>query len=195
MARLRYTNRPDQKTTVYTEYVYQYRNFDSPNPDYDINESRLGMTYNFSPTMTALIQVGYYWQKQQGGPGRQGPTYEASLTNLGKHTIYYIVLQGGYYEDYFTSQNLGFARYHRLLVSIKHNLERNIYVGLSSNLELADYELDRNDVIFGITGSVGYDILKWLSLSVEYTHQERDSNIDTEEYVDNRVTLFLKATY
>lgn len=195
MARLRYTNRPDQKATVYTEYFYEKRNFDAPYPDYDINEPRLGMTYNFSPTLTALIQVGYYWQKQQNGPGRNGPTYEASLTNLGKQTIYYIILQGGYYEDYFTSQNLGFARYHRILVSIKHNLERHIYVGLSGNLELADYESDRNDVIFGITGSAGYDILKWLSLSMEYTHQELNSNINTDEYVDNKVTLILKATY
>jgi hypothetical protein len=195
MGRLRYTNRPDPNLTVYTEYFYEYRNFDPPYLDYDIHEPRVGMTYNFSSTMQASLQVGYYWQKVQDGPGKNGPTYIASLTNLDKRTTYSLLMQGGYTEDYFTSQNLGFVRYYNFAASIMHSPEKHIHLGLSGNLGLVDQSNNQNETIYGITGTVGYDVLKWLTLSLVYTHQEEDSNIETSEYIDNRLMLTIKAIY
>jgi len=196
---LRYTNRFEQRTSAYVEGVVLVRTFDEslvdPRRDYNVYNPKVGINHAFSRTLSGQLEVGYYWQDEENGPTNSNPTYLASLTNIDQRTTYNITLQGGYYEDYVTSENLGFTKYHRLLVSARHRLERRMFVSLAGNLEYADYTDDRHDLIYGGTAAVGYDILKWLSASVNYTHQHRDSNEDLNDYTDNRIIFSIKAIY
>jgi len=195
-ASFRYTNRYGPKSSVYLDNTVLRRDFDSQaKQDYDVYNPKIGTEHAFSRTLTGLVEAGYYWQDQKKGPTRAAPTYKASLTNIDQRTTYNITLQGGFYEDYATSENLGFTRYHRLLVSANHRLEKRMFVSMMGNLEYADYTFDRDDKIYGGTVSAGYDIVKWLSVSVQYTYQERDSSQDSADYTDNKAMLTIKAVY
>lgn len=195
-AKLRYTNRFGPKSSVYLDNLLLRRDFkNSDTQDYDVYNPKLGIIYAFSRTLTGQIEGGYYWQDQKYGPTRSAPTYNASLTDFDQRTTFNITLQGGFYEDYFTSQNLGFAKYHRLLVSAFHRLERRLFISMSGNGEYADYTNDRDDWIYGGSATAGYDLLRWLSVSVQYAYQERDSSQDPNDYKDNRVTFTIKAVY
>ena len=73
-ANARYTYRFSAKTSVFAEYTYSKRTFDSSAPsesqfssDYDIHEPSVGMTFAISPTLTASVQVGYFWAKPKTG--------------------------------------------------------------------------------------------------------------------------------
>jgi len=195
-ASLRYTNRYGPKSSVYLENTVLRRNFKSAtSKDYDVYNPKLGMEHAFSRTLTGLIEGGYYWQDQKDGPTRSAPTYKAALTNVDQRTMFNITIQGGFYEDYFTSENLGFAKYHRALVSIMHRPERRVFVSLMGNGEYADYTDNREDWIYGGAAAAGYDVFKWLTVSLTYTFRERNSNIDSNDYTDNRVMLAIKAVY
>ena len=109
-AHVRYTNRYTANSSVFGEYSYTKREFDPPSVNYDIHEPYLGITHAFSPTFNASAQVGYFWKQPVSGEKKEGPSYKASLVNLDVRTTYTVSLQGGYTEDYFTAENLGFNK-------------------------------------------------------------------------------------
>ncbi|MCX5845256.1 MAG: outer membrane beta-barrel protein [Deltaproteobacteria bacterium] len=191
----RYTNRISPKSSIFAEYTFSQRNFDPPSTDYDIHEPSVGITYAFSPTFNASAQVGYFWKEPEIGEKTDGPSYKASITNLDVRTTYILSLQGGYTEDYFTSENLGFNRYHRLTGSITHYLEKRTSVGFSGNVERAEFDQDRKDWIWGASGTLSHTPLKWLTLALEISHRERTSNIDANDYTENRGIIRITATY
>ena len=199
MGNIRYTNRFTPKAAVFGEYTFTRREFSESNPpkiNYDIHEPSVGMTYTFSPTWNASAQIGYFWKEPDSGSTIGGYTYKASIVNRDVRTTYVVSLQGGYYEDYFTSENLGFSRYHRLTGSITHFLEKRTSIGFAGNIERVNYtSQDREDWIWGAVGTLSHTPLKWLTLALEVSHREDNSNIDTNDYTENRVMIRISATY
>jgi hypothetical protein len=203
MANGRYIYRFSPQTSVFADYTYWRRTFDSSETsepqfsrDYDIHTPAVGMTFAFSPTFTGSVQVGYFWTKPKTGSGTDGPSYKADLTNSDSRTTYILSLQGGYTEDFFTSENLGFARYHRLTGSLNHSLSRRLSIGCLGSVERAEYDTDdRKDTIWGIGGTASYMPMKWLTFGLEVTHRERQSSVDLFDYAENRAVLTITATY
>lgn len=191
----RYTNRFSPKTSIFGEYTFSQRNFDPPSTDYNVHEPSVGITYAFSPTFNVSAQAGYFWKQPEIGEKTDGLSYKASITNLDVRTTYILSLQGGYTEDYFTSEDLGFRRYHRLTGSIKHFLEQKTSVGVAGNVERAEFDEDRKDWIWGASGTLSHTPLKWLTLTLEISHRESNSNIDSYDYKENRGIITITATY
>lgn len=197
----RYTNRFSEKSSFFVDYAYAIRTFDDDDDtadtqeDYDIHEPTVGITYAFTPTLTASAQVGYFWQTPEEGDGHDGVSYRGELRSTDPHTVYLLSVQGGYHEDYFTSDNLGFSRYHRIAASVTHQAAPRLSVGARGSIEWADYEFDRDDTIWQAGGNVSYMPLKWLRLSLDASHWEVSSTDDEAEYTENRVVLSITATY
>lgn len=193
----RYTNRFSAKSSIFAEYTYFIRNFANASiRDYDIHEPIVGFTSAFSPTMTALVQAGYYLQDPKTGPKKDGLSYKAELKNIDPRTSYQLNLQGGFTEDFFTSENLGFNRYHRITGSVRHFLEKRFSVGCLGSAEWAEYENPKHlDTTWGVTGTASYMPLKWLTFSLEVSHRERLSDVATYEYKENRAMITATATY
>ena len=203
-ANARYTNRFSAKSSAFAEYTYTKRTYAAPGSaaepattDYDVHEPNVGMTFAISPTLTASAQGGYFWTEPKTGPGKSGFSYKGELANSNPHTTYKVSLQGGYTEDLFTAENLGFNRYHRLTGSLNHRLSMRLSLGCLGSLEQADYGgvSEHSDTIWGISGTASYMPLKWLTLALEVSHKERQSNIASYEYRENRGMFNITATY
>jgi hypothetical protein len=192
MATARYTYRFNPGTSIFGEYVFLRRDFEPPSIDYDVYRPSLGVAHDFSPTLKGRAQLGYFWQNPSLGSTIGGLYYDASLSQRSMRTTYTVLFQGGYNEDYFTSQNLGFSKYHRVIGTISHQLRRRMTMGLSSSLERADFRTGKIDYIWGVRGDASYQILKWLTISLEASHNENRSNIDSSDYKENRA--FFKAS-
>jgi hypothetical protein len=197
MAKGRYTNRFSARSSAFAEYTYSKRTYAEPSTaGYDIHEPNVGMTFAFTPTLNASIQAGYYWMNSETGSGNSGYSYQGDLTGIDARTTYKLSLQGGYKEDLFTAENLGFTRYHRLTGSLNHQLDQRISIGCLGSVERAVYDAtDRTDTIWGISGTASYMPLKWLTLALEVSHRENQSSLDTASYAENRVMLKMTATY
>jgi hypothetical protein len=115
----RYTYRFDPKLSVFGEYTFVREDFKRPGIDYDIHTPSLGIEYKFSPTLIGTLQGGYFWQFAQDDSRSRGPTFIASLTQRGQKTSYALAVEGGYTRDYFTAENLGFAKYYRAYGTIR----------------------------------------------------------------------------
>ena len=202
-ANARYTHRFTPRYSLFTEYTYLKRSFDSAgssasssSPDYETHEPSIGMKFLLSAALTASVQAGYFWTRLKTGTGKEGVSYKGDLANTDPRTTYGLSLQGGYTEDFFTAQNLGFIRYHRLTGFFNHMLGRQISLGCSGNVEYAEFETsDRRDTIWGISVRGAYSPLKWLTFALEATHRENQSNVDAFVYIENRGMLRIIVMY
>jgi hypothetical protein len=202
-ANARYTNRFSAKSSAFAEYTYTRRTYESlatatapATPDYDVHEPNVGMTFAISPTFNASAQAGYFWTEPKTGSGKSGFSYKGELSNLDLRTTYKVSIQGGYTEDLFTAENLGFNRYHRLTGSLNHKLDQRTSLGCLGSLEQASYGApDHSDTTWGITGTASYMPLKWLTLALEVAHRDRQSDIASYEYQENRGMFKITATY
>jgi hypothetical protein len=192
----RYTNRFSEKSSAFADYTYSVRNFtNASSMDYDIHEPFIGVIYAFTPTLNGSVQVGYYLQSPKVGSKNDGLSFKGELANLDPRTTYRLSVQGGYTEDYFTSENLGFQRYYRLTGSLTHFLEKRLSVGCLGSVERSEYDPDRRDTTWGVTGTASYMPAKWLTFSLEVAHRDRQSNVPLNEYTENRVMVMATATY
>jgi hypothetical protein len=191
----RYTYRFNPRTSIFGEYTFLRRDFDPPGVDYDVHRPSLGIEHAFSPTLSARIQAGYFWQIPVTGSTKGGLYLDMNLTQRAEKTTYTLSLQGGYTEDYFTAQNLGFTKYYRGIGTITHRLLERMTVGLSGSLERAAFSSDRKDWTWGINGNASYTVLKWLTLSLEASHRENNSNIDNLDYSEYRGIFRVTASF
>jgi len=197
----RYTYRFNPRTSVFGEYTQSWRNFDSPSVDYVVYRPSLGVEHAFGPTMSGRVQVGYFWQNPKRGSTIGGPFYDLLFTERGQRTTYTLSFQGGYTEDYFTAENLGFIKTHRVTGRVSHQLMRRMTVGLFGSYEWAKYpeivggERRPKDQIWSIGGTAAYQIMRWLSLSLDLSHRENRSNISDRSYSEYRGLLRITAAY
>ncbi|HUN55360.1 MAG TPA: hypothetical protein VMU29_09415 [Smithella sp.] len=198
----RYINRFIPRASAFIEYIFSDRSFSSSELNYNINEGDVGLTYTFSSTLKGSAQVGYYWMTPKIGSGQNGITFKGDLSSTDKQTAYSVGIQGGYIEDYFTSQNLGFQQYYRATGSITHFLDRRLSIGLLGSIERVPGSNStpvpsQRYTILGAGANLSYLPLKWLKISLEYHYSQNTSNYYYEEsdYMENKAMLTVTATY
>ena len=194
-AAARYIHRFNPRTSLYANYAFLRQDFDPPGNDYDVHTPTFGIDHAFSRTLSGRAQLGYFWQDSQNGSTQRGLNYALGLTQRAQRTTYTLSFQGGYTEDYFTSQNLGFTLYHRGIGTVTYRLMQKMTVGLTGSLERAEYATDRKDVIYGISGNASYQLLRWLSVSLNASHRRDDSDNNAFGYTENRAMLGITAAY
>ena len=199
LGRGRYTYRFDPRTSVFGEYTFQGREFEKqvvvPALDYDIHAPAIGFEHAFSPTLSLSAKFGYFWQIVQGGSNEAGPLYDILITQRAQKTTYTLGFQGGYTEDYFTAQNLGFAKYHQVIGTISHQLMERLAVTFSGRYQRPKFNDGRLDNIWGVTTGASYPILRWLALGLDFSYTEDHSNRDASNYTDFRGMFRITATY
>jgi hypothetical protein len=194
----RYIYRFNPHSSVFGEFVFLAREYESPGTDYNVYNPSLGLEHAFSSTLNGVFQIGYFWQDAKGIPTFSGPTFNISLTQRAQFTTYNIGLEGGYREDLFTSQNLGFTKYYRAFGSITYQLYRRTSLGFYITGERAEYSQaypGRIDWIGTASGTISHQPLKWLTISLVGSHRRDTSNQNEFDYTENRVILRLTATF
>jgi hypothetical protein len=112
------------------EVYYLLRDFESPSNDYDIHRPSVGIEHAFSPTLNGRIQLGYYWADPERGDTIDDIYFDVNVSQRAERTTYTIALQGGFTEDFFTAENLGFNKYYRGIGRVSHQLLERMTVGI-----------------------------------------------------------------
>jgi len=186
------------KATASLNGGYTKQEYTVQSMNYAIYESSLGISYLFSPTLSASAQAGYYWQNQEIGQNNNGVTFKADITQKDARTTYNLSVQGGYTQDLFTAQNLGFRKYYRATGSITHFLDRQLSVGCLGSVERSESDTGQRDTRWGAGANISYLPFQWLKFSLEYAYNQNNTNYfyeATNEYKENRGMLTITATY
>ncbi len=195
MASGRYIYRFDPRTSMFVEHTFFSRNFESPNTDYLIHRPTIGIDHAFTPTMRGRGQIGYFFYDPERGSKKEGLFYNINFSKTAEKTVYSISFNGGYTEDYFSAENIGFTRYHRILGNITQMVWENFKVELLGSAERAKYMGNRVDNIWSVKAIGSYILLKWLTVSLEFSHRENHSKIDQYDYSEYRGLFKISATF
>lgn len=192
----RYNHRASATTTLFIDYEYLTRDYDTPGIDYTVNSPTIGIEYRFDPTLTGVARAGYFWQNPEIYDGQDGFNGMLSLTQRDRVTTYSLILEGGYREEYFTVENLGFTQYYRASVVVNHRMTERFTVGLIGIVERTDYaQSPRKDWLYTADATADYRILRWLTFGARVGYGEDDSNIPAASYDEWHAFVTLTASY
>jgi hypothetical protein len=192
----RYNHRTSATTTLFIDYEFLLRDFDDPGNDYIVHAPSVGIDYRFSPTLTGTARAGYFIWDPDRGDQEDGYNGLLSLTQRDRLTTYTLILEGGYREDLFSGDNLGFAKYYRGSAIVDHRLTERFSVGFIGIAERVEYtQVDRDDWLYTVDATADYRILRWLSVGARVGYTEDDSNTDVNSYDEWHVYLTLTASY
>ncbi len=192
----RYIYRFNPRTKIYGNFSYELKDFDSPGINYSVYSPTVGLEHAFTATLIGRAEAGGFWTVVDTGPSLSGPVYNFSITQTGPRTTYALAIQGGYREQYFTTENLGFSKYNQIVASVTHKLMERLSLGFSGILARDEYQFpSRTDDSWALTGKLSYQPLKWLTVSLEASNNARDSDLNGDSFRENRGILRLTAVY
>jgi hypothetical protein len=169
--------------------------------DYRVHQGTLGTSLAFGPHTTLDVGAGYFFQDVDSGEDRDGPVANVLLSTRRERLTLRLGGNGGYDESYFTSENLGFAKYWEAVGAVEYQLTAPLAVLASGSYRWEKYYdttgagEDRTDKTWLATAGFRYAFLRYLTLSLDGTHTERSSDVREEEFTDNRATLRLTWAY
>ncbi len=190
---------------VYTRYDFLYHDieeaaFGNQGNDYRVHQGALGLSVGLGPHSEFSAEGGYFLQDYLNGDQTEGPAFSAGVSTRSQKTSLRLAGSGGYEESYFSSENLGSSKYSQVLGSADYLLTEDLRLLASGSYRWqeffgADIERDRKDEVWRARAGCSLSFWRWLSLSLEATHSERQSTDPTVEFRDNRVMLRLTGEY
>jgi len=202
-----YTHRFSPRTQ--TNLSYSYDSFDYEEiredyvgirEDYVVHSSSLGLSHQLTEQVSGSISGGYYVQDREQSDDTSGFIGNASLDGTFRFEKGAFTLNGssGYRQQFFEAENLGFSKYYEASANFSYQLLERLSTTLSGFYTRDDYKEavpDREDDTWGGSAALNCLLFHWLSGSLSYQYRQMDSSIGANDYIDNRVTLTLTASY
>jgi hypothetical protein len=185
---------------AYARYSIAYRDADdeigTDDEDYIVHEPALGLSMSFSPHTSLEAEVGYFLQDPDEGDNEEGFVLNANFNTRKDRTSLGIQTDTGYDLDYGTSDNQGFSKYSDNSARVDYQVAENLGIFATARYRWEDFtETNRTDHTYEGRAGITYSFRRWLSASLEGGHLRRDSDDDTQEFKDNRVTLRITTSY
>jgi hypothetical protein len=211
-----YTYRFNPRTQANLTYGYDKVDYDEENlegrvdleegtlifdRDFENHRFSLGLSHQFTPNISGGISAGYSVRKPKTGDSTGEPTASASLGIISERSSFNLKAVTGPGFQSLQAQNLGYNIFTRVSADYTYLLAENLSTSLNAFYSYYDYKdtvsvLEperRKDHLWSARASLGYLFLEWLSASLNYRYIQRESTIDQNDFVDNRVTLKLTA--
>jgi hypothetical protein len=206
--RVRLNHRLSPSYGLFEQYRQIYRNYDGSqagpaqadtdgqqNLDYLVYAPSVGVFYQFDPTLTASLGVGYFYQQVQNGKDQQGPFPTAEINKLWDYQRWSIRARGsaGIGSDDFSAQNQGFTRYTQTEVIARYNFTRQFYGDASFLYRYSDYINSADDEVDHYISpriGLGYDVFRWMNVKLSYSYNKLiATNSSVNDYEENSVLL------
>lgn len=190
---------------VYVRYDFLDHDYEDPasaseRNDYQVHEGNLGVSLGLGPHTEFNLEGGYFFQDYDAGDHTDGVSFSGSLITRARRTTLRLEGSGGYGEDYYSSEDLGSTQFRQVSGSADYLLTEDLRIFGSASYRWEEFFgedalRDRTDKVWRTTAGLSFSFWRRLSLSLQGTHSERDSDDPSEEFEDNRVMLRLTAAY
>ena len=205
--RVRLNHRLSPRFGIFEQYRQIYRNYDGNqagqaqagdgqlNQDYLVYAPSAGVFYQFDPTLTASLGVGYFYQQVQNGKDQQGPFPTVDINKLWDYQSWSIRTRGsaGLGSEDFSAQNQGFARYAQADITGRYNFTRQFYGEGSFLYRYSDFINSADDEVDHTIRpqlGLGYEVFRWMNVRLSYSYNKLiATNSNENDYAENSVLL------
>ncbi|MDP2645662.1 MAG: outer membrane beta-barrel protein [Desulfobacterales bacterium] len=195
-ASARYNYRFDPNTLFNIKYGLATRDFTTgTSENYRVHTGSAGINHSFSPITSVSFDAGYYKQVNDRTHDQVGLFFNALLNHRVQNGDFSLGGKSGWDEGFLDATRRGFTRYWETTAGFNYNIQDDL-----STATFLSYRKNRSE-ISGLeddtmTGRIGLrkNFLRWYSINLDYTHRIRNSDVLTDEYADNRITMSVSAS-
>lgn len=199
--RLRVNNRMTRHLSTYVQYEHTYLDYDQTvdagTDDYHIYLPTVGFNYQLDENTRVDVGVGWYFQdKDNFDDDDDGFVMNAAVDKVWpfRRGLIGATLLSGLDIDDEGSEDLGLRRYASLSTRGEYaftpRFSGNVNVGYRWD-DYPDQTVDRTDQTLFAGAGLEYQALRWMFLNLDYSFRDLSSDIDADEYTENRVILSL----
>lgn len=191
--RLRLIRRITPHFEVYAEYTHELTDYVSETEDYQVFSPVLGFSWDEYVDYRLAASFGYFFRKNDQSGSDSGPvgtiegryTWEPGASLLLSASAGYDRATGG-------SEELGFNPFYDVAGTVTYPMGRHLHANLFTGYRWNIYteeSPDREDTLWRAGAGIGYQALPWMLVQLNYAFQDLNSNVDTEDYTENRAEL------
>ena len=193
---LRLSHRFNRQFTGYAQYAHTSHRFDDEiaETDYMIYDGAVGVEYAIDPSMDLTMEVHYFVRDFDDSEDESETPVNLSLIKRFTQGSIALNVEGGY--DYTTTEaeNLGYYVYYGGSLEADYTFSRRISGDVSIGYTYRDYKDEiprRDDDVYRAGCGLSFRLLRWLTARLDYTYNAVESNIEENDYVENRGALLL----
>ncbi len=188
----------------FVDYRHTYLDFDldaddEPESDYNIYAPSAGIRYQIEENAQITIGLGHLWQRFEDNEisdDQEGFFVNSEIFKTWPFHRGFVTLLGssGYGIDDAGTEDLGLNIYYEGRATTGYNFTTRIAGDLFAGYRWDDYpdeEPDRTDKTISAGAGLNYEALRWMNLRLEYNFTDLNSDIDEEEYTENRVMFMV----
>ncbi len=172
------------------------RNFEGDTEDYKVHESALGFEHSFSPDLSLFLEGGFFIQDTERGDDETGFILNALLRGAQRFErgSFTIGAQSGWDEAYLEAERRGLTYYQSIDSRLEYQLMQRLNSYAGGSFRKSRDPANREWETWQGNCGLKLELLSWFFLSLDYSHAERDDDVDTEDYRVNSVMLTLTAS-
>jgi hypothetical protein len=192
---------------IFEQYQQIYRNYDGSqagqtqndngqlNLDYMVYAPSVGVFYQFDPTLTASLGIGYFYQQVKDGSDQQGFFPTVDINKLWDYQRWNVRARGraGLGSQDFSADNQGFERYAQIDLLGRYNFTRQFYGDAGITYRYSDYINSADDEVnhfISPTVGLGYDVFRWMTMRLSYTFNKLVATNNSEDDFEENSVLF-----
>jgi hypothetical protein len=204
------------KTWAFFRYCFGERDYfthpagtgvtDSNDSDFGWKRVNFGLTWESGAKLEGELNFGYQWMDYENAVDAEGDRYDGKDTWIAATSLTYSATPtiglalsltralretGSGDNEYFEDTGIG--------VNIKKVIKSKFIFTVGGVYSVNDYNIPltrpREDDIFKVNIGLDYLIQDWLTASVGYRHEGRDSNYWENEYNDTQFIISLSAVH
>lgn len=209
------------KTWGFLRYHYGDRNYyshpswsgstDDNDADHDWHRANVGLKWETSPKITGEVSFGYKWIQSANKRDIFGNKYDDPNSWIASSRVTYTptektaaTLRTHRNFQYTNGTDRQYYKDTGISIEVSQEILFDFLLNAGISFSKNDYnDFGRDDDLYGAKLGIDYLIRPWLTTGLRYEYQQKDSDSDLlisnfgsfNEYKDNRIGLFIRASY
>ena len=169
------------------------------NEDYQIHDARVGVDYAIAEDITFTADVGWVLKVNDVTDNQDGGVFNLVLRKAFQRGGFRLEAGAGYDVGSFntTAQNYGVTRYYRAGATGDYQILRRLYgdiYGAYRHDKYIDTLPERDEDNYTAGAGITWQPFRWGSLRLGYSYRQSVSDINENEYTENRILLNLSLS-
>jgi len=174
----------------FVQFGYGNLDYDGNSEDAEGYDLSAGFDYTISKDTFMSVAAGYAWLDRDRSNNESAPSVGVTIKKTLKKGVIYLTGSGGYKEPTQGAETLGVREYYEAGTSVSYQFTKFLSGNAFASYRYDDYleeTPEREDKTTKAGLGMNFQVLKWMSLGVNYTFRTVDSDRSLEEYDENRV--------
>jgi len=174
----------------FVQFGYGTLDYDGNSEDAEGYDLRVGFDYTISKDTYMSVAAGYAWLDRDRSDDESAMSANVNLIKTFRKGKIYLTGSGGFKEPTAGAETLGVREFYEAGSSVTYQLTRYFSGNAFASYRYDDYleyTPERVDKTTKAGLGLNFQVLKWMSLGLDYTFRTVDSDRDLEEYDENRV--------